>query len=96
MRATSGPEIRAFGDELEAELTRTGYAAGVLIPADSPWLTVVGSAYRSDLVYPTRALAEARAAELREKGQQDIVVRRVRPEYCAGVSVTQTAYRSVG
>lgn len=42
---------------------RIGYAAGSTDGGE--WLTIWGSAYRSDLVYATREEADVRAAELR-------------------------------
>jgi hypothetical protein len=60
---------------------KVGYAAGSTDGGE--WLTVWGSAYRSDLVYATRDEAEQRAAELRANTvatQRDrVIVRKVQP-----------------
>lgn len=57
---------------------KIGYAAGSTDSGE--WLTVWGSAYRSDLVYPTLEQAEERAAEIRAKAPSQaerIIVRKV-------------------
>lgn len=71
-----------FGDE--------GWAAGI---GDGEWLTVIGSAYDPNLVYPTPEQAHERAEKLRPVRGADVVVRRVRVEFHPGVTLTQTAYR---
>jgi hypothetical protein len=73
-------------------MSRTGWAAGILIGGDE-WLTIPGSAYRRVTLHETPELAREELTSWHPSMRG--LVRKVEEVYHPGVTVTQTGFRVI-